>query len=152
MPDEEATGLLSGDPYGTDYYTGSDATHMLGDDDATGLLVDPGDETGLLVESRVSVRYPTLLRCSTNETILINKPVFRLGKEQSYVDYFVANNVMVSRSHADVITRSGRYFVKDLNSTNHTYINEREVPPQCEMELQDGDLLRLGNEEFVFHI
>ena len=113
-----------------------------------------GDEeegTALLNEAW-AVRYPSLFRLRTQESISINKPVFRLGKERSYVDYFVTNNNAVSRSHADIVTRGNKYFVVDLNSKNHTYINDRMVAAQCETEIHDGDRLRLGNEEFTFHI
>ena len=133
--DEEATGLL----------------FEVGDTEATGLLSD-NETNGLLVDNRVSVHFPTIYRTLTEETISVNKPVFRLGKERSYVDYFVTNNIAVSRSHADIITRGNRYYVKDLNSKNHTYINNRELPVHAEVEIQDGDTLKLGNEEFIFHI
>ena len=96
--------------------------------------------------------FPTLLRVLTNEKISVNKPVFRIGKEKSYVDYFVASNVAVSRSHADIITRGNKYYVKDLNSKNYTYVNDEMIPIQTEIEIKSGDRLRLGNEEFVFNI
>ena len=95
--------------------------------------------------------YPTLLRVRTGETILVNKPVFRLGKERSYVDYFVSSNDAVSRSHADIITRGQKYYIKDLNSTNRTYINNKPIVADCEMEIVNNDRIKLGNEEFVFH-
>ena len=63
----------------------------------------------------------------------------------------MTNNIAVSRSHADIITRGARYFVMDLNSKNHTYINNQEIPIHCEVEIHDGDRLKLGNEEFVFN-
>lgn len=139
--DNEATGLLIDE--------GDEATGLLNDDEATGLLEDD-EATGLLVEEQV--HYPTLYRILTNERICVNKPVFRLGKERSYVDYFVTNNNAVSRGHADIITRGNRYFVRDLNSKNKTYINGQAIPPQCECELLDGSRLTLGNEEFIFNI
>lgn len=61
-------------------------------------------------------------------------------------------NIAVSRSHADIITRGNKYFVKDLNSKNHTYINNQELPIHMEVEVHDGDRLKLGNEEFIFNI
>ena len=82
----------------------------------------------------------------TGEIISVNKPVFRIGKERSYVDYFVANNNAVSRSHADIVTRGTFYFVIDLNSKNRTYINNVAIPVQSEVQIRDGDCLRLGNE------
>ena len=156
--DDEATGLLSeenADTSADEEATGlldDEATGLL-DDEATGLLTDNANEdTVLLSENQTNVRYPTLERVLTKEIISINKPVFRLGKEKSYVDYFVTNNIAVSRSHADIITRGNRFFVVDLNSKNHAYINGRVLPVHCEIEINNGDSLKLGNEEFIFHI
>ncbi len=142
LDEDEATGLLSEE---------DEATGLLDDsDEATGLLSEEDEATGLLSENNANVHYPTLFRVLTNEEISVNKPVFRLGKERSYVDYFVTNNIAVSRSHADIITRGNRYFVKDLNSKNHTYINGQEIPVHIEIEIHNGDNLKLGNEEFIF--
>lgn len=91
-----------------------------------------------------------LMRVLNNEIVSIDKPVFRIGKEKSYVDYFVSDNSAVSRSHADLIIRGSRCFVKDLNSKNRSYINDEPLPPNIETEIFDGDILRLANEEFVF--
>ncbi len=133
---DEATGLLD-----------DEATGLL-NDEATGFLND--EATGLLNNSSDQVYYATLYRNLTDETIMINKPVFRIGKERSYSDYFVANNDKVSRSHADIITRSGRYFIIDLNSKNRTFINGAPIPVQQEVEIHNGDNIRLANEEFEF--
>ena len=142
--DNEKTGLLE------------EATGLL-EDEATGLLCE--EETGLLVEEEETtllendeqVHFPSLFRVLTEENISINKPVFRLGKEKSYADYFVSNNSAVSRSHADIITRGQRVFVIDLNSKNKTYINDQPIPVQQETEIFNGDRLRLANEEFIFY-
>lgn len=149
--DEESTGLLDDDE-ATGLLDEDEATGLLDDDEATGLLNDD-DATGLLNESQSYVlHYPTLSRVLTGETVSINKPVFRIGKERSYVDFFVSNNNAVSRSHADIITRGQRCFVMDLNSKNRTYINDQVLPVQQEVEIFDGDRLRLANEEFTFQI
>ncbi len=132
---------------------GEDTTRLLDEDETallTGEFEDP-DATGLLVENDYNVHFPMLFRLQTEERISINKPVFRLGKEKSYVDYFVNNNIAVSRGHADIITRGNKYFVKDLNSKNHTFINNQELPVYMEIEIHDGDRLKLGNEEFIFY-
>lgn len=139
VDDDEPTGLLNADD-------NDEATGHLSDNDAD------DDATGLLVGGDADILFPTLFRVLTEETISINKPVFRIGKERSYVDYFVTNNIAVSRSHADIITRGNRYFVKDLNSKNRTYINDQELPIYAEVEIHDGDRLKLGNEEFIFNI
>ena len=140
--DEEATGLLA---------ESEDTALLIDDDEATGLLTEDGEVMSAHKTVVSNVHFPTLYRVLTDEKISVNKPVFRLGKERSYVDYFVTNNIAVSRSHADIITRGNKYYLRDLNSKNHTYINEQIIPVQVEVEIHNGDRFKLGNEEFVFN-
>ena len=110
-------------------------------------------ETTVLDNAKVTaarVATPILVRRKNSEKIPINKPVFRIGKEKSYVDYFVNDNTAVSRSHADIITRDGRLFIVDTNSTNHTYVNGAMIQSNMETQLNSGDTVRLANEEFEF--
>lgn len=95
---------------------------------------------------------PYLLRLKNNERILLNKPVFRIGKEKSYVDYFISDNTAISRSHADIMKREEGYYVVDRNSTNHTYVNDRMIQSGEEVLLEDGTKVRLANEEFEFQL
>lgn len=95
---------------------------------------------------------PCLIRVKNNEKIVLNKPTFRIGKEKSYVDYFVSDNTAVSRSHADIITRDDTYFIIDTNSTNHTFINGSMIQSSVEVQITNGDKIRLGNEDFEFKL
>lgn len=134
-----------------------DATSLLKEDVGTALLTD--DETSLLIEEdgtalldRNRVSYPYLIRVGTYDRTDVNKPVFRIGKERSYVDYFVQNNSAVSRLHADIITKGHNYYIKDNNSTNGTFVNGAEIPIEKEVQIFDGDEIVLANEAFEFHI
>jgi len=93
---------------------------------------------------------PYLLRSSNNERILLDRPIFHIGKERSYVDYCISGNPTISRSHADFINRNGQFFIVDNNSTNHTYINGEMIPSNTEIPLSHGTKIRLSNEEFEF--
>jgi hypothetical protein len=148
--DPEATGILS-DDQATGKLQEDEVTGLLVNDEETGLLLED-EATGLLNESNKQFQYATLYRGLTEEWISINKSVFRFGKEKSYSDYFVSNNDKVSRSHADIITRGQRFYITDLNSKNRTYVNEKVIPAQQEIEIFHGDKLRLANEEFEFRI
>ena len=120
------------------------------EDEATSLLID--DEPTSLLSEGPQITYPYLIRKSSFDRTDINKPVFRIGKERSYVDCFVANNNAVSRIHADIITRNNCYFVKDENSTNGTYVNGNRLSPNEEVQVFDGDIITFANEKFEFHI
>ncbi|MCM1543484.1 MAG: FHA domain-containing protein [Blautia sp.] len=146
--DPEATGLLNAQP---DRMDGEEATGLLNECQETGLLTDM-EETGLLTEAADQFPDAALYRGSTEEVILVNKPVFRIGKERNCVDYCVTDNDKVSRNHAEIITRGHRYFVIDLNSRNRTYINEVPLPAQQETEIVGGNRLKLANEEFEFRV
>lgn len=147
-PADEVTGLLEEDNTALLDDGGMYRPGDRFDGEETGLLMSE-DETSLLVQEDAG-QFPHLLRVATDEQVTICKPVFRLGKESGYVDFPIMDNPAVSRSHADIVTRGGRYFIVDLNSKNHTYINEEMIPAQFETELHDGDKIRLANEEFVF--
>ena len=95
---------------------------------------------------------PHLIRSKNNEKINLDKPVFRIGKEKSYVDYFIGDNTAISRSHANVVSRDGSYFVVDTNSTNHTYVNGAMIQSNVETKLSHGDKIRLANEDFEFKL
>ncbi len=95
---------------------------------------------------------PYLIRTKYNERIFLDKPVFRIGKEKSYVDYFIGDNTAISRSHANIITREESCFAVDTNSTNHTYINGKMIQSNTEIKLNHGDKIRLANEDFEFKL
>ncbi len=95
---------------------------------------------------------PSLIRIKTGEKISINKPVFRIGKEKSYVDYFIGDNTAISRSHANIHTENGEYFIEDTNSTNHTYVNGKLINSNVKVKLTSGDKVKLANEDFTFSV
>ena len=133
-----------------------DGTALLDNNMGQGLeteLLDEGtellEETALLQETK---EYPYLIRMFNYEHIDIDKPVFRIGKEKSYVDYFVLNNNKVSRIHADIISENNQIYIKDDNSTNGTFVNGELIDRNVKHKLSDRDIIRLANEEFEFHI
>ena len=148
---DEATALLvEDDDEATSLLIDDEATSLLIDDEATSLLSD--DEPTSLLSEGPQITYPYLIRKSSFDRTDINKPVFRIGKERSYVDCFVANNNAISRIHADIITKNNSFFVKDENSTNGTYVNGNRLSPNEEVQVFDGDIITFANEEFEFHI
>ncbi len=113
---------------------------------------DFGDNTVLLdgnTDTSPSVR-PHLVRAKNNEIIMINKQVFKIGKDSSYVDYCISDNSTISRSHAIINTRNDEYYILDTNSTNHTYVNNVMIQSNTEVKLNHGDNVRFSNEDFDF--
>ncbi len=54
----------------------------------------------------------------------------------------------VSRKHCLITRMNQKYFVQDLESVNHTLVNGIMVPPYELMELENNDILSVGDIEF----
>lgn len=104
-------------------------------------------ETTVLGEEQ-NVYY--LLRRKNKEKIVINRPVFKIGKEKNYVDYCIDDNAAVSRNHADIVVQNGEYYIRDNDSLNHTYINGTMIPVNENTALYEEDVIFIANEAFVF--
>lgn len=113
----------------------------------TSVLDNGAGETSVLGKQQPQA---TLVRVKTNENVVIRKPLFSIGKERNRVDYCVANNNSVSRTHANIVFKNGSYFIVDLNSTNSTYVNGTQIAPNQEVRLNTNDRIRLADEEFIF--
>ena len=62
-------------------------------------------------------------------------------------DIVLLNDSMVSRSHAELQFRDGRWLLLDLGSRNGTIVNGRRVRQH---PLKDGDRIQCGENFFVF--
>jgi pSer/pThr/pTyr-binding forkhead associated (FHA) protein len=56
----------------------------------------------------------------------------------------VISEVGVSRFHSEIIETEGGYYLRDMGSTNGTFLNECRLA-EGNQELQDGDTINLGN-------
>ena len=93
---------------------------------------------------------PHLVRKKTGEVINITKSEFILGKSKTKTDYTIENNNAISREHCTIVQHDGVNYIKDNNSTNHTYVNGVELQPGKEVLLKHKTDIRMGDEEFVF--
>nr|WP_263324565.1 FHA domain-containing protein [Neobacillus sp. Marseille-Q6967] len=110
-----------------------------------------GGTTVLGVDVLEKTAFPYLIREKTQETISVNKPFYRIGKDSSDCDYLISNNNAISRNHVDIITRNRRYYIIDHHSTNKTYVDDRVIPGEKEVEIFSGTRIKLANEDFVFY-
>ena len=124
----------------------SESTGMLEESSAYEEDFDDNEATSLLGD------FPTIVRLSTGEKITLNKPVIKIGKQRTKVDFCIVGNNTVSRVHVKIFSKSGKYFIWDNNSRNGTYVNGDIIPPEMETMLADGDIIKLSDEEFEFRL
>lgn len=117
----------------------------------TTVLTQAAAETTVLAANMTGAELkPYILRKKNNQKAFINKNEFRIGKEVNYVDFCIMDNSAVSRSHADIITRNGAYFIRDNNSLNHTFLDGRQLQGGVEVQLENGVKFKLADEDFEF--
>ena len=73
----------------------------------------------------------------------------RIGKDPALEISIISDNT-VSGNHAVILYRSGTWYLEDEMSANGTFINDKELRPRNPVELQDNDLIRVGNTTFKF--
>lgn len=77
--------------------------------------------------------------------IALDKPLLTLGR--SLDNDVVLDDRRVSRHHAHIKRRYGKYCLYDLGSVNGTFVNGQRID---ECVLRQGDLISLGGIELVF--
>lgn len=70
---------------------------------------------------------------------------FRVGRNPSA--HLILRSPQVSKEHAEVYRFGEQYCIRDLNSTNGTYVNGQNVR---EAFLVNGDIVHVGHQEFRF--
>jgi hypothetical protein len=75
----------------------------------------------------------------------ITGPLTSLGRELD--NDVVVEDSRVSRRHAQILYQHNRYAVRDLDSTNHTFVNGQQVGTSV---LASGDRISLGGFELQF--
>ena len=108
--------------------------------------IEESERTILL--SAIQEKEEVVLVCNNSgEIIPITKFPFYIGSTSDYVDY-VLKKEGVSRIHCCISKKGECYYVADLNSTNGTYLNKKEVIPGKDELLSANDEIRIASVEF----
>lgn len=78
------------------------------------------------------------------EEVIVGPQGFTLGRGADN-DYVIRHRE-ISRNHLTITWREedGRFLVEDLDSSNGTWLNERRLLPNVAVELNEGDVIRVG--------
>jgi serine/threonine protein kinase len=102
---------------------------------------------------------PRLVYLATGQSFMLLGPDLMIGRsdpqKEIYPDIDLApidTQHTVSRRHARLVSRDGRYFIEDQNAFNKTRLNGVALTPHQEREIQEGDVIRLGNVDVRFEV
>jgi hypothetical protein len=80
-----------------------------------------------------------------SEHFPLDKPVVNIGRRLD--NHLVISDPQVSRKHAQIRAKSGRYYVIDLHSSSGTMLNGERIE---EAGLKPGDVLTLATVELIY--
>ena len=107
------------------------------------------DEMGELGDLAEGLEGPALVVRSgggrAGESFLPNGERTRIGRSPD-CDIFL-DDVTVSRNHAVLVERDGRFFVEDEGSLNGTFVNRRRIDSAA---LENGDEVQIGKYRLTF--
>ena len=83
------------------------------------------------------------------DNFLLEEDVFLIGKDAEMVNGVLRADT-VSRIHARIFQQEGHYYIEDLNSTNGTFLNGKEVFYRQPVKLEKQDRISFATEEYLF--
>ncbi len=120
------------------------------DDNGSGARPN-GAETGF-GDQLLTMRPPgPWLHCSSQpEFVFLVKDGSTIGRKGTINVCPLADSRYIGRVHARFRSSNGRWYLKNLNKNSFTCVNGREVEPDAEQPIVDGDHITLGTTCFVF--
>lgn len=111
-----------------------------GEDEGTAVLFgsDPLNEAYIIEEGKAGLMDRIFIDCDN----------FIIGRENG-VNYKIEEN-SVSKRHAEIKRIGGEYFIRDLNSSNGTFVNNTKIKANTDTQLSDGNRLELGSKKYTF--
>lgn len=129
---------------------------IIGDDEEDTILEQIDDDETTIEDhgSELDEAEPraSLIRLSDNTRIDMRGWSYSLGRNPAKADYVVSDKKTISSKHATIYISNGNYYIADNDSTNGTFVNQVLVPKKQNHVLKEGDIIKLSDEQFVFHI
>jgi hypothetical protein len=136
-------------PNHTTLLTETDSTELISQDKEPDKDNEPDKEHMSSEKSRRA--YLEVQRSDKLEKIRIKGKRFVIGRNPSTVHY-VEDVRGVSRAHVEVVAAGNQYKLIDLGSSNGTYLNQKQLVPNKEYAVQDGDSIQISQTEFLFKL
>lgn len=98
------------------------------------------------VTANLSIAMGTL----EEQLLSLTKDFYEIGREEK-TDMIQINSPKVSRQHAFINKKTGKFYLTDNNSTNGTYVNEKRIQPNSPHLLTHQDEVKIGGIALRFY-
>ncbi|HOJ62975.1 MAG TPA: FHA domain-containing protein [Spirochaetota bacterium] len=80
----------------------------------------------------------------------LSNKAFGIGRDKS--NQLIIADPTVSKFHAIITFENGNAYIKDTDSSNGTFINDKQIPPGKKILLHNNDRIKMGRTVIVFQI
>lgn len=116
-------------------------------------MFTPEEEEGTAVLFGEAQRTEAYLieegKSSLMDRIFIDASTFVIGRDAGVS--FRINEHAISKKHAQISCMNGQYYIKDLGSSNGTFVNEARLEANKETPISHGSSIKFGNKCFIFN-
>ncbi len=108
----------------------------------------PPEETSLLLLKKaflIAIEGPL-----TGKKFPVRFDITKIGRSEDFNHIVLPEDRKVSRRHATIVTKGGKYVIYDRRSRNRTYVNRRKIGEEEEVILNFGDEIEIGSTIFRF--
>ena len=92
------------------------------------------------------VRFHVVAPAAKQRTFAVRLPILLGRGEEAKLRI---HHDLVSRRHCEFFERQGRVYVRDLGSTNGTFLNDEQVPVSTKTVVPPGGIVRVGGLSFA---
>lgn len=92
-----------------------------------------------------------ITKISSGEVISVNGDTFIIGRSPAKCDHVISDPT-ISSTHARIVSENGIYYIEDLNSSNHTFLNGEMIADRGRVPIRNGDTVILAKEGFKVEI
>ncbi|MCZ6596720.1 MAG: FHA domain-containing protein, partial [Planctomycetota bacterium] len=110
----------------------------------------PMDELARLEALEVTRPRLVIVNEAFGRIVDIEKDVFLIGRRKKENPDLLIDDSALSGRHAEIKYDGRRFFLTDLNSTNHTYIGDERLAAESPREIKSDTRIRFGSVEAVF--
>lgn len=115
------------------------------------IIDELGSGKSALLDKKETMHHElNLIYCGRDGTskFIIKDKDFIIGRSSEGVDGNLQISKAVSRKHCLITKLDKRYFVQDLGSSNHTFVNGVMIPRYELMEIKNNDILSIADVDF----
>ncbi len=92
-----------------------------------------------------------ILTMSDGRNVIVDQPMFKIGKNAAITDYQLFGNQTISRLHSVITRNDGKFFIIDNDSTNGTFVNGQRISTDP-VQIVAGDVIRFADTDMTFDI